>query len=91
MAITEGVYTEAFCAHLVLYAARDETWTYWSYTERVLCILGNFCLLYAAQDKTWTYWFIRRVGNVCDGPLGNVFIVLSVTAGACLARRLLAI
>jgi len=41
------------------------------------------------QDKTWTYWFIRRVGNVCDGPLGNVFTVLSVGAGACFAGKLL--
>eukprot|EP00802_Teleaulax_amphioxeia_P019409 Tamp_19641.p1 GENE.Tamp_19641~~Tamp_19641.p1 ORF type:complete len:255 (+),score=9.24 Tamp_19641:162-926(+) len=54
-------------------------------------LLAALFFVFSWLDKTWTYWFIRRVGNVCDGPLGNVFIVLSVTAGACLARRLLAI
>jgi len=48
----------------------------------------QICLLYLLQDMQWTKWFIRRVGKVCDGPLGDAFVFLCVVTGASFAKSL---
>ena len=52
-------------------------------------LLSSLFGVFLWLDLTWTKWFIRRVGNVCDGPVGSALNMVCVFAGASLAPRIL--
>lgn len=51
-------------------------------------LLATLFAVFLWLDMQWTKWFIRRVGKVCDGPLGDAFTFLSIVTGVLVARNL---